>query len=49
MTSEFDHLIEQQHEALDRFANNNPGGPVVACRDVTLGNPFEPSCGASRP
>jgi len=45
MTSEFDHLIEQQHEALDRFAKGEHE-PLAALwsrsDDVTLGNPFGP-------
>jgi ketosteroid isomerase-like protein len=45
MTSEFDRLIERQHEALDRFAKGDHG-PLAAlwsrADDVTLGNPFGP-------
>jgi hypothetical protein len=45
MTSEFDRLIEQQHEALDRFAKGEHE-PLAAlwsrADDVTLGNPFGP-------
>jgi ketosteroid isomerase-like protein len=45
MTSEFDRLIEQQHEALDRFANgeHEPLAELWSrADDVTLGNPFGP-------
>jgi ketosteroid isomerase-like protein len=43
MTSEFDRLIEEQHEALDRFAKGEHE-PLAAlwsrADDVTLGDPF---------
>jgi ketosteroid isomerase-like protein len=43
--SEFDHVIEQQHAALDEFArgNDEPLAKLWSRRDdVTLGNPFGP-------
>jgi ketosteroid isomerase-like protein len=45
MTSEFDRLIERQHEAVDRFTKGDHE-PLAAlwsrADDVTLGNPFGP-------